>query len=121
MTRCRSSPRTIHNWRRYSKIWWETQLNIVEPKCLRYTTPPPRMASTSGLFRCEITAWVLRRSTSRGYLYFFNGCTGERNSKAQASDSRFAKRLWRDWAEESGSSRKLAKAQHFILHCPGRI
>jgi PAS domain S-box-containing protein len=45
----------------------------------------------------------------------------ERNSKAQALGSRFAKRLWRDWAGESGSSRKSAKAQRFILRCPGRI
>src|SRR6202045_3970169 len=117
MTRCRSSPRTIHNWSTYSKIWWETQLNIAEPKCLRYTSPPPGRVSTSGPFRCEITDWALRRSTLRGYLYFFNACTGVRNSRARGSGSRFAKRLWRDWAGEFGSSRNSAKAPRFILHC----
>src|ERR1700730_10817805 len=115
MMSCRSSPRTIRNWRRYFKIWWETPLNITEPRRLPYTSPPRGRVSESGPFRCEITVWALRSSTSRGYLYFFNACTGERNSRAQALGSRFAKRLWRDWAGESGSSRNSAKVQRFIL------
>jgi chemotaxis family two-component system sensor kinase Cph1 len=51
----------------------------------------------------------------------FNACTGVRNSRAQASGSQFAKRLWRDWAGEFGSSRSSAKAPRFILHCPRGI
>jgi PAS domain S-box-containing protein len=105
------------HWRRYFKIWWETPLNIMEPRHLQYTSPLFGRDSGSGPFRCEITAWALRRSTSRGYSYSFNACTGERNSRAQVSDSRFAKKLWRDWVGESGSSRNSAKVQHFILHC----